>query len=387
MQMNARSQATVCFLFMPLPSLWWMYPVKYFSIMHTILFWTETISLWLFVELSSNICFLHGSFLLPWVVIPPLFILFYTVYCFLSLFLSSFPPSVLSRHPYHPLCLPLTVSLASLSPSQLDSCGTDWAWGSSPHQRRSVVECEQATEAPISHWLMSHPFSLFLPPPPPPLPHSPATAPLQSPPVPSLFPPPSHFTYHFSQSSTLLLLQPICCSYGFLSILSFICISAFQHPRLPLCLVPQSLHSPSATVPLQAQLQTEAGVCLSVSDSPPPPFPLPPFLTTTSTITAPMIHTLPRSLAADPVFNHCKHSSTSQPHCCKCTYATCMQMQKLNTGGQLASCHMQTHAHIGIVLLKDIWIIYHFLCLKVEKQEKYHNNLHQCSNIWSDSRW
>lgn len=257
MQMNARSQATVCFLFMPLPSLWWMYPVKYFSIMHTILFWTETISLWLFVELSSNICFLHGSFLLPWVVIPPLFILFYTVYCFLSLFLSSFPPSVLSRHPYHPLCLPLTVSLASLSPSpsQLDSCGTDWAWGSSPHQRRSVVECEQATEAPISHWLMSPPFSLFLPPPPPPLPHSPATAPLQSPPVPSLFPPPSHFTYHFSQSSTLLLALIAPSAHLLLLRLPlysvihlYFSVSASSSPSLPRSPVPplSVSHSPSS---------------------------------------------------------------------------------------------------------------------------------------------
>lgn len=348
MQMNARSQATVCFLFMPLPSLWWMYPVKYFCIMHTILFWTVVCYRNHFSVALCRAVFQH---LLPsWLFSSPLGCHSSSVHPVLYrlLFPVSFPvlfPSLRSLSPSLPPPLSPSHSLSGLSVSLSLSVGLMWDWLSLRIQPSSKAECGWMR---ASHW--GSDLALVNEPPLLPLSSSSSSSSslLRHP---SSLPPfllfflrlaTSHITFlsHLLCCLLLLLLQPICCSYGFLSILSFICISAFQHPRLPLCLVPQSLHSPSATVPLQAQLQTEAGVCLSVSDSPPPPFPLPPFLTTTSTITAPMIHTLPRSLAADPVFNHCKHSSTSQPHCCKCTYATCMQMQKLNTGGQLASCHI-----------------------------------------------
>lgn len=81
-------------------------------------------------------------------------------------FFLFFLLSLDSVSPSPPPLLSPAVFLASLSPSlQLDSCGTDWAGGSSPHQRRSVVECEQAMEAPISSWLMSLRSPAFLLPP------------------------------------------------------------------------------------------------------------------------------------------------------------------------------------------------------------------------------
>lgn len=105
-------------------------------------------------ELSPDICFLYCSFLSPGLSLLQRFS------CSIPSTISCLPclPQF-ALHPYHPLCLHLPGFLASLSlsPSQLDSCGTDWARGSNPHQRPSVVECEQATEAPISHWLMSPP--------------------------------------------------------------------------------------------------------------------------------------------------------------------------------------------------------------------------------------
>lgn len=100
---------------------------------------------------------------------------------------------------------------------------------------------------------MSPPFSLFLPP--PPLPHSPATAPLQSPPVPSLFPPPSHFTFHFSQSSTLLLALIAPSAHLLLLRLPlysvihlYFSVSASSSPSLPRSPVPplSVSHSPSS---------------------------------------------------------------------------------------------------------------------------------------------
>lgn len=201
---------------------------------------------------------------------------------------------------------------------------------------------------------MSPPFSLFLPPPPPPLPHSPATAPLQSPPVPSLFPPPSHFTYHFSQSSTLLLALIAPSAHLLLLRLPlysvihlYFSVSASSSPSLPRSPVPplSVSHSPSSGAAPNRGWRLSLCVRLPSSSFSPSSFSNYHFYH----------HCTNDTYAASlPVFNHCKHSSTSQPHCCKCTYATCMQMQKLNTGGQLASCHMQTHAHIGIVLLKDI---------------------------------
>lgn len=87
---------------------------------------------------------------------------------------SSSAPPVLCHIPFpvsflfsFSLSIPTTPPL-SPSPHQSDSCGTDWARGSSPHQRLSAVECEQATEAPISRRLMS-PLGP-LPPTSPPLP-------------------------------------------------------------------------------------------------------------------------------------------------------------------------------------------------------------------------
>lgn len=110
----------------------------------------QTSSLWLFVSSHLAISWRLLPLLLfssPWAVTPPLLLLFYTIYRFLSLFFSCLPSLLQSLHLHHPLCLPLPVFLASLTPSP--SVGLMWDWLSLRIQPSSKGECGWMR---ASHW-------------------------------------------------------------------------------------------------------------------------------------------------------------------------------------------------------------------------------------------
>lgn len=124
LQMYARSQTSACFFMIPLSSQWLVYPHKYFCILKTASFWTEVCLFDRNKQFSAALCGRSPVFICLTLSFPCGLSSLLCSSCSiksnassLSLFFSSFLfLGSCSLHPCHPLCLPPTVSLASLSP-------------------------------------------------------------------------------------------------------------------------------------------------------------------------------------------------------------------------------------------------------------------------------
>lgn len=336
-----------------------LYPLQYFCIKQTVSLWTVVCckekSPQQFSVAHCEPLFCHILTLLLFPLgchsssAPP--VLYHTPFpvSFLVSCLPSLLQSLSLSIPTTP-SVSLSVSLASPSPSQSYSCGTDWARGSSPHQRLSVVECKQATEAPISHWLMSPLCPL---PPPPSLPSHPRPpqprhlfqwqAHIPPPPC-----PPPFFLYPTTSLQHFCICLLCCCLFPLLWLmhwaspcsLPFLYILTFFNPSSPLVPLyamfpsPSALHQPQSFLRLSSKLRL-----VSVSPCLPPP--KPPHWYLHSFSVSLWILTLIR------------------------TRTVTAHEENLHTGGKLATCHLNlcrlvnTHRHKGSISLTHTWVIYH----------------------------